>query len=127
MISVVGLSHKSAPIEVRERFALPAERVPELLRGVVAEPAVGEALLVSTCNRVELVAAPRAGATLEAVAAASRDALSALAPTAPAGALYALTGGAAVRHLFGVAASLRSHELGEAHISAPVIEAYDLP
>jgi glutamyl-tRNA reductase len=126
VISVVGLSHKSAPIEVRERFALPAERVPELLRGVVGHPAVGEALLVSTCNRVELVAAPRVGATLEATAAASRDALSALAPTAPANALYALTGGSAVRHLFGVAASLDSLVLGEPQILGQVKEAYEL-
>jgi len=126
VITVVGLSHKSAPIEVRERFALPADRVPELLRGVVDRPAVGEALLVSTCNRVELVAAPRAGASLEAVASASREALSALAPNAPETALYALTGGAAVRHLFGVAASLDSLVLGEPQILGQVKEAYEV-
>jgi glutamyl-tRNA reductase len=126
VISVVGLSHKSAPIEVRERFALPAERVPELLRSVVAHPAVGEALLVSTCNRVELVVAPRAGASLEAAAAACREALAALAPGAPASALYALTGGAAVRHLFGVAASLDSLVLGEPQILGQVKEAYEV-
>jgi glutamyl-tRNA reductase len=126
VITVVGLSHKSAPIEVRERFALPADRVPELLRGVVERPAVGEALLVSTCNRVELVAAPRSGASLEAVAAASREVLSALAPSAPENALYALTGGAAVRHLFGVAASLDSLVLGEPQILGQVKDAYEL-
>jgi len=126
VISVVGLSHKSAPIDVRERFALPAERVPELLLSVVERPPVGEALLVSTCNRVELVAAPRAGSTLEAVAAASRDALTALAPSTPQQSLYALTGGSAVRHLFGVAASLDSLVLGEPQILGQVKEAYEI-
>jgi glutamyl-tRNA reductase len=126
VISVVGLSHKSAPIDVRERFALPAERVPELLRSVVGRAPVGEALLVSTCNRVELVAAPRAGSTLEAVAEASRAELSALAPSAPQNALYALTGGSAVRHLFGVAASLDSLVLGEPQILGQVKEAYEI-
>jgi len=126
VISVVGLSHKSAPIAVRERFALPAERVPELLLELVGRPEVGEALLVSTCNRVELVAAPRAGSSLEAVAGASRALLSSLAPSAPAGSLYALTGGTAVRHLFGVAASLDSLVLGEPQILGQVKEAYEV-
>jgi len=126
LISVVGLSHKSAPIEVREQFALPAERVPALLTELVARPEVGEALLVSTCNRVELVAAARSGAPLDAVARASRDALAALAPGAPPGALYALTGGGAVKHLFGVASSLDSLVLGEPQILGQVKEAYEV-
>jgi glutamyl-tRNA reductase len=126
VISVVGLSHKSAPIDVRERFALPADRVPELLLSVVGRAPVGEALLVSTCNRVELVAAPRAGSSLEAVAEATREALSALAPTTPSSSLYALTGGSAVRHLFGVAASLDSLVLGEPQILGQVKEAYEI-
>jgi glutamyl-tRNA reductase len=126
VISVVGLSHKSATIEVRERFALPPEQVPELLLKLVARPEVGEALLVSTCNRVELVAAPRAGSSLDAVADASREALLALAPSAPASSLYRLTGGTAVRHLFGVAASLDSLVLGEPQILGQVKDAYEL-
>jgi glutamyl-tRNA reductase len=126
VISVVGLSHKSAPIAVRERFALPADRVPALLLELVGRPEVGEALLVSTCNRVELVAAPRAGSSLEAVAEAGRSALSALAPSAPAGTLYALTGGTAVRHLFSVAASLDSLVLGEPQILGQVKDAYEV-
>ena len=57
MIVVVGLSHHTAPIGVREAIALPAEAVPELLRDLCETSVVGEALIVSTCNRVELVAA----------------------------------------------------------------------
>jgi len=126
VITVVGLSHKSAPIEVREQFALPADRVPDLLSRLVARPEVGEALLVSTCNRVELVAAARAGAPLEAVAHAGREVLAALAPAAPSDALYALTGGAAVKHLFAVASSLASLVLGEPQILGQVKDAYEL-
>ena len=77
MIVVVGLSHQNATIEVRERFAIGSDRVPDLLRELVARPEVGEALLISTCNRVELVAAAASGAALEHVALACRSALSA--------------------------------------------------
>ena len=126
MITVVGLSHKSAPIEVREQFALPADRVPELLSRLVARPEVGEALLVSTCNRVELFAAARGGAPLEVVAHAGREMLAALAPGAPTDALYALTGGAAVKHLFSVASSLDSLVLGEPQILGQVKDAYEV-
>jgi len=125
VITLVGLSHKSAPIDVRERFALPKERVPDFLLDLVGRPEVGEALLVSTCNRVELLAAARAGSDLEIVARASRDALRALAPDAPPDALYSLTGPDAVRHLFGVAASLDSLVLGEPQILGQVKDAYE--
>ena len=60
MIVVVGLSHRSVPIHVRERLALPQDTLPGVLREMVSGP-IGEALIVSTCNRVELVAAGRSG------------------------------------------------------------------
>lgn len=126
MITVVGLSHKSAPIQVREQFVLPAERVPTFLSDLIGRPEVGEALMVSTCNRVELVAAARAGAPLERVAAECRSALAALAPANASGALYQLHSGAAVRHLFGVASSLDSLVLGEPQILGQVKDAYEV-
>ena len=98
MIVVVGLSHRTAPIAVREKLVLDAEGLPDFLRALVQRPEVGEALLVSTCNRVELVAAGRAGfdSDLNLVAKACIEALSANAPgIAPH--LYAHVGGAAVR------------------------------
>jgi glutamyl-tRNA reductase len=57
VIVVVGLSHHTAPIGIREAIALPADAVPGLLRELCQSPVVGEALIVSTCNRVELLAA----------------------------------------------------------------------
>jgi len=127
VIVVVGLSHQNASIEVRERFALAADRVPDLLRELVARPEVGEALLISTCNRVELVATAGAGAPLESVALACRSALAALGRAAGAGeAVLAMrTGGEAVRHLFNVAASLDSMVLGEPQILGQVKDAYE--
>ena len=127
MIVVVGLSHRTAPIAVREKLVLNAEGLPDFLRELVQHPEVGEALLVSTCNRVELVAAGRSGfdADLGRVAQACIDALGANAPgIAPH--LYAHVGGAAVRHLFRVAASLDSMVLGEPQILGQVKDAYEL-
>lgn len=126
MITVVGLSHRSAPIEIRERFALPAERVPDFLLELVGRPEVGEALLVSTCNRVEVLAAARAGSPLEQVSRACRTALLAQAPGVQGDVLYELHAGAAVRHLFSVASSLDSLVLGEPQILGQVKDAYDV-
>ena len=130
MIVVVGVSHQNASIEVRERFALAADRVPELLREIVARPEVGEALLISTCNRVELVAAAASGASLENVALACHSALSALGRSGGIGSLPETVlatriGGDAVRHLFNVAASLDSMVLGEPQILGQVKDAYE--
>ncbi len=126
MITIVGVSHKSAPIAVRERFALPKERVKEFLLELVGRPEVGEALMVSTCNRVEIVAAARGGSELSRVAASCRSALRGLAPDAPEDGLYALAGGEAVRHLFQVSSSLDSLVLGEPQILGQVKDAYEI-
>jgi glutamyl-tRNA reductase len=127
VIVVVGLSHRTAPIAVREQLVLEADGLPDFLRQLVQRPEVGEALLVSTCNRVELVAAGRAGfdSDLPEVAKACIAALALHAPgIAPH--LYAHVGGAAVRHLFRVAASLDSMVLGEPQILGQVKDAYEL-
>ncbi|MDR7553746.1 MAG: glutamyl-tRNA reductase, partial [Armatimonadota bacterium] len=50
MLTMIGLSHKTAPLEVRERLAFGEEEVPEALRAVRALPGVREAYLLSTCN-----------------------------------------------------------------------------
>ncbi|HEV8247674.1 MAG TPA: glutamyl-tRNA reductase, partial [Polyangiaceae bacterium] len=125
MIVVVGLSHKNAPIAVRELVALSEPDISAFLQELVADVAVGEALIVSTCNRVELVAAGRGGASdLEAVAHACEKALVARAPGI-ARHLYRHQGPAAVRHLFRVAASLDSLVVGEPQILGQVKDAYE--
>src|SRR4029078_4517612 len=64
---LVGLSHHTAPVEVREQLAFDNGRFEPALRGLVALPVVDECVIVSTCNRVEVLAC---GASGDAVAAA---------------------------------------------------------
>jgi len=126
VIVVVGLSHHTAPIGVREAIALPTEAVPVLLRELCDTGVVGEALIVSTCNRVELVAAGRSiDADLARVADTCVAALCERAPKIREH-LYRHAGGAAVRHLFRVAASLDSLVLGEPQILGQLKQAYDV-
>ncbi len=127
MIVVVGLSHRSAPIEVRERLALPREEVTAVLRELMDHPAVAEVMVLSTCNRVEVVAAgtePR-GADLSAVADAAVAALEARAPGISAHA-YRHLGADAVQHLFRVASSLDSLVLGEPQILGQLKQSFEL-
>ena len=125
MITVVGLSHRTAPIEVRERVALHKDKVPEFLRALLQQGPVGEALVVSTCNRLEIVAAARGNVSeLPAVAEACVQALEQIAPGI-ARHTYRRTGGEAVRHLFRVASSLDSLVLGEPQILGQLKDAFD--
>ncbi len=55
-LCLLGVSHKSAPVEERERLAVPEASLPDLMREMVALPSVREVAVVSTCNRVEFVA-----------------------------------------------------------------------
>jgi glutamyl-tRNA reductase len=115
---LVGLSHHSAPIEVRERVALSGDALKEAIRELVDGGGAAEALVVSTCNRVEVLVhaetdvAARAFFTGRALDAAAH--------------LYAKRGPDAVRHFFRVAASLDSMVVGEQQILGQVKEAYGL-
>jgi glutamyl-tRNA reductase len=127
LIAVIGLSHKTAPIAVRERLAVAREEIPALLAEIVARPSVGEAMLVSTCNRAELVVAGRQGGDAE-LSSVAREAAEVLTRRAPdvSSHLYTHVGGAAVRHLFRVAASLDSLVVGEPQILGQVKEAFQV-
>ncbi len=121
---LVGLNHRTAPVEVRECLAPSPEAAGSMLAEVLAIPGVREALLVSTCNRVELLAAAEdagaAGADIAGWLAAGRR----VPEEAVRGALYVHAGEEAVRHLFRVAASLDSMVLGEPQILGQIKEAY---
>ena len=56
-VVVIGLSHHSAPVELRERFAFAEEKIPEALKSLRESGIAGEAVILSTCNRVEIYAA----------------------------------------------------------------------
>lgn len=53
---LIGLNHKSAPVEVRERLAIPESRLPEACKRLSQHPGIDEGMIISTCNRVELIA-----------------------------------------------------------------------
>jgi glutamyl-tRNA reductase len=117
-VYLVGLSHKSAPIEVRERVALSGDALKSALAELRAMDGVHEALVVSTCNRVEVYVQAEDDV-------AARTFFTSRAPLA-GDHLYAKAGSDAVRHLFRVSASLDSMVLGEQQILGQVKEAYGL-
>ena len=123
---VLGVSHKTSPLELRERLALPEGRAAAVLAELVAQPAIREAVAISTCNRTELYlfAADAVEAENAALTILSRQ--SGTPPTSLFGHLYSLRGSDAVRHLFAVAAGLDSMIIGEAEIQGQVKRAYEL-
>lgn len=126
---VIGLNHKSAPVATREAFAVPSEAVVGLDRRVVLEPSIAEAMLLSTCNRVELYAVPEGedAAAREAARQAMVRVLASergLDPAELAAHGYCHAGPDAARHVLRVCASLDSLVVGEAQIAAQVKEAF---
>ena len=115
-ILLVGLSHRTAPVEVRERLAFANGRLEPALRTLVAWPGVAEGAIVSTCNRVEVVACGSDPAQLAAELPRFLAHEHAVEPALLAGRLYTHHGREAVRHLFRVAASLDSMVVGEPQI-----------
>ncbi len=135
-ILCAGVSHREAPVEVRERFAVRAGEAPGALRALLTEGGAAEAVLLSTCNRVEVYAAVSstagpAGATEATPEEAGRRLLAALAgwrgtsPEAVAGpATVVREGPEAVRHAFRVASGLDSMVVGETQILGQFRDAY---
>ncbi|HWP85996.1 MAG TPA: glutamyl-tRNA reductase, partial [Terriglobia bacterium] len=120
-------SHKTAPIELRERLAFPEDTLPDALRQVVALPGVSETCILSTCNRVEIVAraegsSPDVSSALKRFLAESHGMSSReLDPH-----VYCLEQRAAIHHVFRVASSLDSMVVGEAQILGQVKDAHAL-
>jgi glutamyl-tRNA reductase len=124
-ILVLGLSHKSAPIEIRERLFVPERDLPKPLEMLGEAPEILERMLVTTCNRVEVYAVTE-GPVEQAVAAVT-DCLARyhnLEQASFADKLYTYTAGEAVRHVFRVASSLDSMVVGEPQILGQVKTAY---
>ncbi|MDL2268046.1 glutamyl-tRNA reductase, partial [Desulfovibrio sp. OttesenSCG-928-G15] len=120
-ITLVGLNYKTAPVEVRERFALTDPAILE--NGVVPlGSGVHECMVLSTCNRVEILAAGKAPMHEELLAywaKACGQNTERLRPYC-----YIHKGDAAVKHLFTVASSLDSMVLGEPQILGQLKDAY---
>lgn len=121
---LTGLSYRTAEVELRERLAFRAEDLPRAL-GEVLSRGFHEAVILSTCNRVEVVAV--AAEHTEKPAARLREFLSqfhGLSEQDFAKSLYELTGTEATRHMFEVAGSIDSQILGETEILSQSKEAY---
>lgn len=120
----VGISHRTAALEERERLAIPPRDLPAALRALRTNVGIDEAVILSTCNRVEgYLASSRPSAAFQGLMdfLASR---SGLVPETLCSSTYRLSNGDAVRHLFRVAAGLDSMVLGESEIAAQVKHAY---
>jgi glutamyl-tRNA reductase len=124
-LTLVGLSHKTAPIEIREKLTFPANRQADALARLTASDAVSEAVIVSTCNRTEIYAVTLAGFDGPAAIIDFMADYHDLDRHELVRYLYISEGEAVVRHLFRVVASLDSMVLGEAQILGQVKEAYE--
>jgi glutamyl-tRNA reductase len=126
-IVLVGLNHKTAPIAVRERLAFTDEACAASLRALVDGEVVNEGLIVSTCNRVEILATTGDQATEGRERIADFLSRSRCLPQEDFSShLYSHTGDAAVRHVFRVASSLDSMVVGEPQVLGQVRRAYSL-
>jgi glutamyl-tRNA reductase len=124
-IRVVGLSHHTAPLEVRERVAFNPEDYGPTLRHLTGGTALTEGVLLSTCNRSELIAVVHPSTNGRGDESRFRDILSERAGTLIEPYLYSHNGNAAVEHLFRVASSLDSMVVGEAQILGQVSQAFE--
>ncbi len=123
--AVVGLSHRTAPVEVRERFAFSATELPDALVHVLESQGVTEATLVSTCNRTEFyLHLTDADAAIPYVIETLAKQANGL-PKPAERYIYVKREQEAVAHLYRVVSGLDSMVLGEVQIQGQVREAYD--
>jgi glutamyl-tRNA reductase len=125
VIAVVGVSHRTAPLPVRESLAFPKERLAEVLRSLREVAGIAEAMVLSTCNRVELYARGD-GEAIQDVLHRFLCEFHGRSPEELHAFVYRLTEEEAVRHAFRVASSLDSMVIGEPQILGQVKEAYQL-
>ncbi len=123
-IVVIGLSHKTAPVEIREKLAFAPTAMEQPLQQLLELPPVAEGLIVSTCNRVEIYAATK---DPDVAVAAMRGFLAdyhEIGLDEIETHLYDFQGEDAIRHLFRVSASLDSMVIGEPQILGQIKSAY---
>ncbi len=122
-LTIVGLNHKTAPVELREKLSFSGEDIPQALEQLKKDREIRECLVFSTCNRTELICVPAftdpTGRLIRFLAEQKR-----MDPSEFTQALYVHQDEDAVRHLFRVAASLDSMMIGEPQILGQVKQAY---
>jgi glutamyl-tRNA reductase len=121
----LGVSHKTAPVEVRERLSLPEARAAEFVRDLRGAADVHEAVAISTCNRTELYLVVGDPVEAESTALAMLASQAGIRPTGLASAIYSHRNCEAARHLYRVTAGLESMIVGENEIQGQIKRAYD--
>jgi glutamyl-tRNA reductase len=121
----LGASHKTAPVEVREKLALPEPRAAEFLRDLRGNADVQEAVAISTCNRTELYLVVGDPVEAEGRVLSMLSSQAGIRPTELAAAIYSYRNCDAARHLYRVTAGLESMIVGEAEVQGQVKRAYD--
>jgi glutamyl-tRNA reductase len=123
-IVLIGLNHKTASVDVRECIAFTADETDRALEALRTNPIIGESVLLSTCNRIELL---MAADDIDAAVAVAKQFISEFKKVPLSRfetALYQYLGDEAVRHTFQVASSLDSMVVGEPQILGQMKAAY---
>jgi len=123
---VTGVSHKTAPVEVRECLAFPEPALPEALQSLKSRAGVSEAYILSTCNRVEITVTTDDPADPQALVGEFLRESRLVAPASVEPYLYRHEGQSAIHHLFRVASSLDSMVVGEPQILGQLKTAYGI-
>ncbi len=121
---VVGISWRTAPVAVREKLAFREEEIAGTLKAMTETLPVAEALLISTCNRVEVYGVSKTGGDAATAVRAFLAEQRGIKPKEVGEALYDRRGPAAIRHVFSVASALDSLVVGEAQILGQLKAAY---
>ena len=121
-VLLLGLSHKTAPVEVREQLAFDESASGSLASALADRPGISEAMVLSTCNRVEFLVQSNSGYDAADQIQAFLNGKSTVAKTAPF--FYRYHNRDAVSHLFRVASSLDSMVIGEPQILGQIKSAY---
>ncbi|MBK5111054.1 MAG: glutamyl-tRNA reductase [Thermoleophilia bacterium] len=122
----LGLSHKTAPLELREQLALTEGRAAGVMTELTGHPSISEATVFSTCNRTEVYLYAPEPVEAESVALSVLSRQAEIRPTELTPRLYSLRDREAARHLFRVTAGLDSMIVGEAEIQGQVKRAHEL-
>jgi glutamyl-tRNA reductase len=126
-IIVVGLNHRTAPIEIREKLSITDAQLREALIRLKSCHGIDEGLILSTCNRVEVCAVVREIQTgFQRIKEFFEDHHSGLSPEEWNDSLYLYSSDEAIRHIFRVASSLDSMVIGEPQILGQLKEAFDV-
>jgi glutamyl-tRNA reductase len=122
---LLGTSHKTAPLAMRERVALPERRADAFLRELAAHPEIREAVILSTCNRTELYVVVSDPVEAETTVLGMLARHAGVRPTELIDGIYSHRNCDAARHLYRVTSGLESMIVGEAEVQGQVKRAYE--